>query len=304
MRVRRFDAKLKVAPSKRKRLKNGGPRTTVIIFPKLIEKRFEDKVGNLFVGFIQLYKESVLPALADLEREYTAAMRVDDAVIRMDSFTSKLNNVFGGVLATIGERVVGFKKGMTSIADDTNKWNRDQQNRIIKESVGVNILSNDKDMDAAIDLWVRENVRSIASLASNETKRVEQIIIDGFRNGLRHEAVAKGILDTFRESADRLTNAAKGMSVENKARMLARDQLGKLNAQITRARQSRLGINRYTWRTSRDERVRQTHAALEGQVFYWNAADGDVPDVGHPGVDYNCRCWAEPMLEDLFIIDS
>lgn len=46
----------------------------------------------------------------------------------------------------------------------------------------------------------------------------------------------------------------------------------------------------YIWRTSGDDRVRASHAANNGRIFSWDAP----PETGHPGVDYNCRCWAEP----------
>jgi len=47
--------------------------------------------------------------------------------------------------------------------------------------------------------------------------------------------------------------------------------------------------NYYVWRTKGDDRVRSTHAAREGEVFSWS----EPPEGGHPGEDYNCRCWAE-----------
>ena len=36
--------------------------------------------------------------------------------------------------------------------------------------------------------------------------------------------------------------------------------------------------------------MRDAHAAREGHIYNWNLP----PDGGHPGEDYNCRCWAEP----------
>ncbi len=32
------------------------------------------------------------------------------------------------------------------------------------------------------------------------------------------------------------------------------------------------------------------HAEREGKIFNWHIS----PEGGHPGEDYNCRCWAEP----------
>lgn len=56
----------------------------------------------------------------------------------------------------------------------------------------------------------------------------------------------------------------------------------------------------YTWRTAGDDRVRHTHAVLEGQVFAWTNA----PSEGHPGTAPNCRCWAEPYYGNPAIPDA
>lgn len=56
----------------------------------------------------------------------------------------------------------------------------------------------------------------------------------------------------------------------------------------------------YTWRTAGDDKVRHTHAALAGQVFAWSAPS----EVGHPGVAYNCRCWAEPYYGNPALPDA
>jgi Phage Mu protein F like protein len=51
----------------------------------------------------------------------------------------------------------------------------------------------------------------------------------------------------------------------------------------------------YVWRTHEDDKVRTSHAALHGKIFSWNRP----PKIGHPGQDYNCRCWAEPYTVSL-----
>lgn len=58
--------------------------------------------------------------------------------------------------------------------------------------------------------------------------------------------------------------------------------------------------NYYTWRTARDERVRSAHAANDGHVFSWSAA----PATGHPGHEFNCRCWAEPYYGTPMVPDA
>ncbi len=51
------------------------------------------------------------------------------------------------------------------------------------------------------------------------------------------------------------------------------------------------GSTHYIWRTQEDDKVRLSHAANDGRLFAWDTR----PDTGHPGEDYNCRCWAEPI---------
>ncbi len=45
---------------------------------------------------------------------------------------------------------------------------------------------------------------------------------------------------------------------------------------------------KYIWRTVGDERVRKTHAALNGTIR-------DYADSPDPMEEHNCRCWAEPL---------
>lgn len=61
--------------------------------------------------------------------------------------------------------------------------------------------------------------------------------------------------------------------------------------ELTRkARAVRSGGSHYIWRTRGDNKVRASHAANNGRIFSWD----NPPPTGHPGEDYNCRCWAQP----------
>lgn len=50
---------------------------------------------------------------------------------------------------------------------------------------------------------------------------------------------------------------------------------------------------RYVWLTAGDERVRASHAANDGKVFFWS----DPPPTGNPGEEYGCRCVAVPYAD-------
>ena len=65
---------------------------------------------------------------------------------------------------------------------------------------------------------------------------------------------------------------------------------GRLKQSLDNTRQQAVGVSRYIWHSQDDARVRPEHAANDGKEFTW----ANKPKTGHPGEDYNCRCWAEP----------
>lgn len=133
-----------------------------------------------------------------------------------------------------------------------------------------------------IDVFRDRNVGLIQSLMTSQIQDVRTLLESAEASSMRVEDLRQHIVDRF------------GVS-KSRADLLARDQVLKLNGQITKERQTRAGVERYVWTTSGDERVREEHAALEGQVFSWLAP----PAVGHPGDDYQCRCTAFPLIEEL-----
>ena len=92
---------------------------------------------------------------------------------------------------------------------------------------------------------------------------------------------------------------------DNRAKFIARNEIGNLNAVTTKRRQEEAGIYCYEWRTSEDERVRASHAELNGDLFFWN--DSKIGEINgrkiypapklHPGMDYRCRCIAIPIID-------
>lgn len=53
----------------------------------------------------------------------------------------------------------------------------------------------------------------------------------------------------------------------------------------------------YIWRTKYDEKVRSSHVLRNGKVFSWEHDNHN----DHPGADFYCRCWAEPLGDDVYI---
>ena len=83
--------------------------------------------------------------------------------------------------------------------------------------------------------------------------------------------------------------------------MFTRDgfKAGSILGQMTTERYQRLGIEKFTWDTSGDERVRDEHEALDGKVFSYD----DLPTVNGrqvlPGENYRCICVGIPVFDDV-----
>lgn len=72
------------------------------------------------------------------------------------------------------------------------------------------------------------------------------------------------------------------------ARFFARDQMARFNKAVTIATYEDAGVTKVKWITVQDGRVRNTHAALNGQVF-------SIDNLPSELNDYNCRCGLVPV---------
>jgi SPP1 gp7 family putative phage head morphogenesis protein len=127
-----------------------------------------------------------------------------------------------------------------------------------------------------------ENIELVKKAHARFRGQAEALLTDPENFGMRSETLAARLAELADVS-------------ESRAEVIARDQTLTLNGQITEERQTSAGIERYTWSTSLDERVRDEHAALEGEVISWD----EPPAVGHPGADVLCRCVALAVVEEL-----
>jgi SPP1 gp7 family putative phage head morphogenesis protein len=160
----------------------------------------------------------------------------------------------------------------------------------IRATTGIDVSSvfTDRDVRDHIEVAVQRNVRQITGIGDDMVGRVTQTIIDGAQRGLRTSQVAKKLAEDLGWSSKR-------------ASFVARDQTATLNGTLNEVRQTQVGIEKYEWSTSRDERVRRLHEDLEGTIHRW---DEPGPDAGlHPGQPINCRCVAIAVIGDVQVSD-
>lgn len=240
--------------------------------------------GQLLAIVAQLRKvarEELLPELKSLEPLYAKAadgIARDAKVPRrpLETTFHRMAQRMGGIEQTA--------QRLTSIAVQRNLDAVDDRlTAAIKQSVRVDIspvLSKSGPIQEAMKTATAANIDLITSIPEQYFDKLGDAVGKNMEAGMRFEDLAKEI--------ERI-----GDVTESRAKLIARDQTSKMNGAFNEVRQTSLGLDRYMWQTSGDERVREEHQANDGQVFSWN----DPPATGHPGHDVNCRCVAVPYFD-------
>lgn len=231
---------------------------------------------------VEAIRETVLTQLERITTEVSIT-RPEPEPVRLDAPAAEIERVIDEVRIIVGRRITPAR--VRDIAEtqahQLNLFNREDVSRQILSTVGID-LGADPFIAQHLETFIADNAKLITSIPENLLKDVEGIIGRGARRGLRHEALARDIQARFEVT-------------ESRAKLIARDQIASLNGELTQLRHQSLGVTRYVWLTSRDERVRPEHEDRDGEIFSWDSP----PEDGHPGQPINCRCTAQPVVDDL-----
>jgi len=150
-------------------------------------------------------------------------------------------------------------------------------------ALGVDVVLLDPTVGEQIAGFVHENAALIRKLQGNALDEVGAIVTRAMASGTRAEVIAQEI-------------SARFDIAERHARLIARDQIGKLNSRIAEARHGELGIRAYIWTSMRDPLVRPRHRYLHGHRIRYD----QPPPEGHAGMPIACRCLQQPAFDDIY----
>ena len=201
----------------------------------------------------------------------------DDATLRFGWFSDRLRDYLADKvdhLATILRQLFGAEETRHRVAFSS----------AIKSSTGIDItpVLNATDIAAHIDTAMQRSANLVKGITDEFAKRLSQDVIRSATTGQRSTDLAKDLTKNYEWGRKR-------------AKLIARDQVAEFNSQLNKVRQQQVGVEKYQWSTSLDERVRPTHQVLEGQTFRWDEPGPD--DGNHPGEAINCRCVARAVIE-------
>jgi SPP1 gp7 family putative phage head morphogenesis protein len=295
--------------AKRRRLRNR-KRAPAWLFPTVPERRFEKALRKILPEKLKaLVEERVLPRIPTLVRE--ADQLRPRPTSRLDAWPDEVRQLREELKIQLEDAPAQVQQSAQAIAVDVSQVNRNQWGRIQRSLVGVELGVGEPWLANQMASFTAQNTSLITKLSEDSIANIEGAIQRGLQAGERVGAIRERVLDQVNVSFKR-------------AQLIARDQVAKFNSQLTQNRQESIGVTKYIWRTSRDERVRgrpggkyasarPTHWALEGKMCRWDDATVYSDDGGetwkkrssigavelHPGMDYQCRCTAEPVLDEL-----
>jgi uncharacterized protein HI_1407 len=158
-----------------------------------------------------------------------------------------------------------------------NIQNQQEVSKNLKNQTGIDLsayLGNSPRIAEKVNAMTTANVQLIKSIRSQYLDKVQNAVTQALVSGSLNKDLTAQIKSI-------------GQTTEKRAAFIARDQSSKLNAALTQARHEDLGVKKYMWSTAGDERVRDSHAEKDGQIFEYA---NPPADTGHPGHDVNCRC--------------
>lgn len=246
--------------------------------PLTIERRYEAATRDLVGESEGIIRAGVFPELSDLERR---------AADGDSSWPAAVAAMFAAAGLLWSERAEAAGVISEVAASEVSAFNRVEIGRQMRAITGLDLTTGGQKTPSLIAAFVEEANPRIKGLGDQQISEIRGIVTRGMQSGRRAASIEGEIRERFAINKQRAT-------------FIARNELGTLNGQLTRNRQMDLGIGQYIWRTSRDERVRPTHARLENTMQSWD----NPPPVGggrhlHPGEDFNCRCTAEPVIPGL-----
>lgn len=264
----------------------------MIAHPYIQERAYDVFVQKIVTEMARLVTRELLPAYASA----LAEQERDLLPMRADAWPRTIELAVSRIRTGMTRSVKAGDRVLRLLAAEVSEVNK---KAFFRQLTGVNVWKSEPWIAPLVDSWVKTNSRLISSIPEQYLDKVAQRTHDMVRSGTSVRDYAKELEKQY------------GLS-KNRANLIARTEIGKLNGQLSKARSEKVGIDEYEWSSSADERVRKSHAVLNGKICkysdptvyrerdepgVWKMRSSIGAYVGIPGEDYQCRCDAIADVE-------
>lgn len=258
-----------------------------ISYPKKIEAEYYQELKQIAEAMKRVVNDRLLPILQSKESEYTQDGVIDDLMLIFEAI-----------------RNAGSIKSAIQISSEmvrkTDNLNRERVIQQLNQRLGVDIplMFAREGIEPIVKANIAKNATLIKSIPEEFVKNIESIIYSGVSTGSTYKSIENQI-----KGVDGITTVFG--KLDNRVKLIARNEVSSINGQINKTRMQNIGITKFEWVTAGDERVRDSHAQLDGQVFDWNnPPTNERGEKIIPGSDFNCRCQSIAVIEPLNEIEG
>jgi SPP1 gp7 family putative phage head morphogenesis protein len=267
-------------------------------YPSSVEREYLRFLNVYSKAYILLMRSGLKEMIPGLKKTAKAELpRVDS--VRMDAdIADSITKLFKFVDDKMKARFTDayLQKQIKSMIVGNNKHTKKQVMKMVNTQT-----DEDLDLEPLMgDHKLKPYFQNVVDMNVSLIKSIPKYKEDSFKNQLIALITKDARVEEIQKVIEKKFNLTK-----SRAALIAQDQVGKLNGVLEKYRQEQLGVTRYIWRTSGDSRVREDHRRLEGKTFSWNkppVIDRTTGERGNPKEGIRCRCWAEPVLEDVIDI--
>lgn len=211
------------------------------------------------------------------------------------NFEQKLKSIDRRLEQILPEEIA--EKLKVSEIFDRSLWKVDKEfhKNVAKITVAPQLTESGRQRIA--EEWETNMQKYVKDFSETEISELRQKIQKTVYAGNRYESAVQSIQKSF------------GVS-ERKAKFLARQETALLMAKFKAVRYQDAGITKYKWKCvsgTATHPVRKWHKDLEdrsrkGETFSWDdppitSKPGEPVRKNNPGEDYNCRCFAIPVVD-------
>lgn len=262
---------------------------TPLIPPQEAERLYRAAMQKAIQRMVKDYGKELEKTLAEFTAAADSGVAMDANLGgQLDLMFGRLNKHWGKVFGRLARTLA---KTAVSRVDRLSKRRLDQS---LKELSGGLTIKTPELPESMISTLQAATARNAGLIKSIHSKFHEQIAQEVLNNIGDQQAVY--------ENAKKLVSRVyfHGETTEDRARLIARDQVAKMSSEMSAARARSAGITKFKWRHSgASNEPRKLHLQHNNQIF-----DFDNPPVieedgtrGLPGISVNCRCVMVPIID-------
>lgn len=208
---------------------------------------------------------------------------------QLDLMFGRLNKHWGKVFGKLARKLA---KTTVERVDRLSKRRLDQSLKELSGGLTIKTPELPESMISTLQAATARNVGLIKSIQSKFHEQVSQEVLNNI-----------GDQQAVYENAKKLVSRVyfRGETTEERARLIARDQVSKMNSEMSAARNRSAGITKFKWRHSgASNEPRKLHLQYNNQIFSYDdlpIIDERTKERGLPGQAINCRCVAIPVID-------